>query len=600
MSRALAATVALGVALALPSRGEELAPPAGETWREIAMDRLVVCGDATEANLREVAESFERLRAALATLTPGGRPRNPVPTVIVVFRSDDELQRYGLRKDGKPIRVSGFYRSSPEANRIGLSASWNEDPRPIVYHELLHEFLRWNFPPQPLWFDEGMAEYYSTFTATRKKATVGRIREEHLRLLRETAPMPLEELLAVGKESRWYSEDSRRGLFYAQSWALTHYLLHADPALQPRLFRYLKRTREGVERRAAFFEAFGRTEASVLADLVAYVRGARFTSYTVPFDAGLAEPPPARVLSRADVLARLAGLLLPDATRDAETGRLVSEALALQPDHPAALAAQARLAARAGRVDDERALLRRAAAAPGAGAGVLYDLGMALLPRPEGDGGPERWKVAIAEARRALERALELDPAFTPARVALGRTYLAESGASCGPGITYLETARAEGAADPRLAVEIEELHRRRDGAPPPVAAGTGAQKSETAGGRVRAETEEVNRLLAEGKDEDALARLEALHASLGEEPGYRAAIEEDLVRLREVAAQNGLVRKYNDGMRLVREGKLGAALRLFREVASGSKDPGLTTAAREMAASIEKTMPTPAPKKKS
>ena len=278
------------------------------------MERLVVCGNAREAKLRDVAASFGRLRAVLGSLSPGGRARSPVPTTIVVFRDDEELQRFGLRADGRPIRVSGFFRPAPEANQIGLSARWNEDPRPIVYHELLHEYLRWNNPPQPVWFEEGLAEYYSTFASSGSRATVGGIRREHLRLLRQSVPMPLEELLAVGRESPWYTEDSRRGAFYAEAWAFTHFLLHSNPSLPPRLFRYLERTRGGVERHEAFGEAFGRSEAEVFADFVAYVRGPRFTSYTIPLPPGTPEPPRAVAVPRADVLARLAGLLLPDAT----------------------------------------------------------------------------------------------------------------------------------------------------------------------------------------------------------------------------------------------------------------------------------------------
>ena len=246
--RGLAAAVCLPLALAGPSRGDGLAPPENEAWRQLRMERLVVCGNATEAKLRDVAASFGRLRAVLASLSPEGRARSPVPTVIVVFRDDHELQRFGLRADGRPIRASGFFRAGPDANQIGLSASWNEDPRPVVYHELLHEHVRWNLPPLPVWFEEGLAEYYSTFTASGSQATVGGIQREHLRLLRRSVPMPLEELLAVGKDSPWYTESSRRGPFYAEAWAFTHFLLHSDPTLAPRLFRYLGRTREGAGR----------------------------------------------------------------------------------------------------------------------------------------------------------------------------------------------------------------------------------------------------------------------------------------------------------------------------------------------------------------
>lgn len=568
--RGLAAAVCLSLALAGPSRGAGLAPPEGETWRQVEMERLVVCGNTTEAKLRDVASSFERLRAVLGSLSSGGRARSPVPTTIVVFRDDEELQRFGLRADGRPIRASGFFRAGPEANQIGLSASWNEDPRPVVYHELLHEHVRWNLPPLPVWFEEGLAEYYSTFTASGSQATVGGIQREHLRLLRQSVPMPLEELLAVGKDSPWYTEGSRRGRFYAEAWAFTHFLLHSDPTLAPRLFRYLGRTRDGADRREAFLEAFGRSEEAVFADFVAYVRSPRFTSYTIPLPAGAPEPPRAVLVPRAEVLVRLAGLLLPDATRDADTAGLLAAALALRPDHPAALAGQARLAARAGRKDEELALLRRAAAAPDAPAGVDYGLGAALLVRSGREESAEARRAAVEEARRALEGALGKDPAFTPARILLGRSYLMESGSAAAPGVACLEAARAEGASDPQLLADLDELRRRANGplmprglpGPAPAAGGSGTA-------RVASETDAVNPLLAEGREQDALA------------------------------AHNALVKKYNDGLRLAKEGRLEAALKAFREVASAASEGGLAAAAREMAVEIGKSMPATGANKK-
>jgi len=449
----------------------------------------------------------------------------------------------------------------------------------------------------PVWLEEGLAEYYSTFTTSGDRATVGGIHMEHLRLLRRSVPMKLEELFAVGKESPWYTERSRRGPFYAEAWAFTHFLLHSDPALAPRLFRYLGRTREGADRREAFLEAFGRSEAALFADFVAYVRSPRFTSYTIPLPPGTAEPPRAVTVPRADVLARLAGLILPDTARDADAAGLLSAALALRPEHPAALAGQARLAGRAGRMDEELALLRRAAEAPDAPAGVDFCLGTALLSRSGREESAEAGRAAVEEGRRAFERALGKDPAFTPARVVLGRSYLYETGAAAAPGVAYLEAARAEGAADPRLLADLDELRRRKDGYPPPQrlpppAPGGGGPV------RVASESEAVNGLLAKGKEEEALARLEALHASLGKEPGLRATVEEDLARIRALVAHNALVRKYNDGLRLVREGKLAAALRVFREVVSEAKDSALATTARAMASSIEKEMRAPVKKK--
>lgn len=563
------------------------------------MERLVVCGNASEATLREVAAGLGRLRAVLASLTRGGRPRSPLPTEVVVFRSDEQLQSFGLWKDGKPIPVAGFFKSAPDANRIGLCPGRKRDSQAIVYHELLHEYLAWNLPPLPVWLEEGLAEYYSTFTTSADRATVGGIHVEHLRLLRQSVPMRLEELLAVGKESPWYSESSRRGPFYAQTWAFTHFLLHSDPALPPRLFRFLERMREGAARGEAFREAFGRSETEVSTDFVAYVRGPRFVSYTIPLPPGTSEPSRAVALPRADVLVRLAGLILPDAARDAETEGLLSAALALRPDHPGALAGQARLAARAGRPEKELELFRRAAEAPDAAAGVHYGLGVALLGRAFSSGTTGLRYETVGEARRALESALRKDPAFTPARVALGRSYLLEAGEAAAPGVAHLEAALGEGASDPGLRADLADLRRRVEGLPlARRPAGSEAPEPEPGLARVRAESDAAVRLLAEGKADEAFARMEALRTSIEREE-LRAAVDEEVTRLRSLAAHQDLARRYSDGLRHLREGRTDDALSVLREVAAATSEPALAASAREMVAEIERSRTAPAPTRK-
>jgi len=587
----------LVLSLAGSLRAESLAPPEGEAWRQVEVERLVVCGNESEATLREVAASLGRLRAVLGSLTRGGRLRSPLPTEVVVFRSCEQLQRFGLWKDGTPIPVEGFFKSAPDASRIGLCLDRKKDSQAIVYHELLHEYLAWNLPPLPVWFEEGLAEYYSTFTTSGDRATVGGIHVEHLRLLRQGVPMKLEELFAVGKESPWYTERSRRGPFYAEAWAFTHFLLHSDPGLSARLFRFLGRMSEGAAQAEAFREAFGRSEAEVFADFVVYLRGPRFVSYTIPLPPGTAEPSRAVALPRADVLVRLAGLLLPDAARDAETEGLLSEALALYPGHPGALAGRARLAARAGRPEDELALYRRAAEAPDAAAGVHYGLGVALLGRVRVSAATGLHHEMVDEARRALGSALRKDPAFTPARVALGRSFLLEVGEAAAPGVAHLEAALAEGAPEPGLRADLAALRRRADGRPS-ARSPDGGETREPGLARVRAESDSAVRLLAEGKADEAIARMEALRTSVEKEE-LRAAVDDEAGRLRALAAHQDLARKYSDGVRLLREGRTDEALAVLRMVAAAKSEPALATSAGEMVAEIEKALAAAARKRK-
>src|SRR5262249_51344150 len=157
---------------------------------------------------------------------------------------------------GKPSRVSGFFQASRDGNFIALATGWSTDLRPIIFHEYLHYFLHSNFPPQPTWYDEGLADFYSTFFATESEARIGRPVERHILLLRNQAMLPLQKLFALRQASPEYNEESRRGLFYAESWALVHYLMRGEPRRTPQLGRFLLLLQEGRAQDEAFREAF--------------------------------------------------------------------------------------------------------------------------------------------------------------------------------------------------------------------------------------------------------------------------------------------------------------------------------------------------------
>jgi hypothetical protein len=103
----------------------------------------------------------------------------------------------------------------------------------------IRSFMHANFPPQPLWFEEGTAEFYGSFRATDREARIGLPVEDHIARLRESKMIPLERLFAVDSDSPEYSADERRGVFYAESWALVHYLLRGNPSRTPQLGRFL-------------------------------------------------------------------------------------------------------------------------------------------------------------------------------------------------------------------------------------------------------------------------------------------------------------------------------------------------------------------------
>lgn len=263
----------LGLFLAASITPAFPSPP--DAWIRVDSDHFTLLSNAGERPTRRVAADLERLRATLARLDPELELPSPL---VFVFKDDESFSPYRLVLDGKAVESDGYLLARPEGSYMVIKG----DARSVVFHEYLHDVLHRSYPGLPLWLHEGMAQLYS-----------GPL-EEHARWLRENRLLPVSELFAMDVHSKDYHEGERRGVFYAQTWALAHYLLLGNR--RERTLHYLRNPSDET-----FRAAFG---GDLDAELLAYVRRGAFIQ--VPMPAGPAESE-FRVapLPQADLQARL-------------------------------------------------------------------------------------------------------------------------------------------------------------------------------------------------------------------------------------------------------------------------------------------------------
>ena len=60
----------------------------------------------------------------------------------------------------------------------------------------------------------------------RQQNRVGEAHQRSCLLLRDSKMLPLPLLFQVDPKSPYYNERDKQSIFYAQSWALMHYLIH--------------------------------------------------------------------------------------------------------------------------------------------------------------------------------------------------------------------------------------------------------------------------------------------------------------------------------------------------------------------------------------
>ncbi|MEE2778367.1 MAG: hypothetical protein VYE73_16565 [Acidobacteriota bacterium] len=447
---------ALAASLVAAAQG---VPSGNVRWLRVEGPNFTVISDAKEKAAREVLDSLEGLHQLLSTVT--SEPTTmPVRTFVFAFRDQESLAAYSPWP--KRLDVAGFFVPGAYRNYMGVDASTLASPAGVAYHEYLHFFAYANFPAVPLWFNEGLAEYYSTFRIEGRQAQVGRPRWEHLEWLKANRLIPLSELLAMDTRSPLYNESNRVGAFYVQAWAMVHYLF-SDEDRAAGVARFLDLLARGQPVERSFGEAFGQTFDEFERGLRAYIGSRVFNFLRTPVERRT-EVYSVEILDVPEALTILGDFLAnlgPERAQQAR--RHFDEALRLDANWAAAQVGHGWLCHQ---IDDLRCAIeryRRAAVKTGSSEIGLFLLGEALVERLEAEIGTgplsSEQLSSVSEARHSLTRALELNPSFAPTQVSLGWTYLHDGDPDAG--FVALRRALEVAPADPRVLFGLAVLRAR-------------------------------------------------------------------------------------------------------------------------------------------
>jgi tetratricopeptide (TPR) repeat protein len=123
-----------------------------------------------------------------------------------------------------------------------------------------------------------MAEIYSTFEVTGSQSVrIGKPIAHHLHLLARQPLMPLKDLFAVAHDSPDYNEREHQGIFYAESWLLTHYLMLGRNGANKASFGQLTALlRQGETPAQAFTNALRTPLPAMENQLRRYIEGGKF------------------------------------------------------------------------------------------------------------------------------------------------------------------------------------------------------------------------------------------------------------------------------------------------------------------------------------
>jgi len=213
--------------LCIPSFGREKP----ENWLEVHSEHFVVATNSTEKQARRIADQFERMRSIFQARFPKLPIDPPAPIVVLALKDEKDfraLEPEAYLAKGQ-LQLNGLFLRAPDKNYILMRLDAEGDhPFEVVYHEYTHLLLAKSAEWLPLWLNEGLAEFYQNTDIREKDVLLGEPSAENLALLRQQNLLPLATLFKVDQKSPYYHEENKGSIFYAESWALTHYMQMTD------------------------------------------------------------------------------------------------------------------------------------------------------------------------------------------------------------------------------------------------------------------------------------------------------------------------------------------------------------------------------------
>ncbi|MFN0141776.1 MAG: tetratricopeptide repeat protein [Pyrinomonadaceae bacterium] len=201
---------------------------AAELWTKIESPNFELIGNAQEPQMAAIAKRLERFRTvvhgvfSIQDRALGSKIR------LVVFKDAASFRPFKPKlADGTPDDLArGYFLSGDDVDYIAVAADGNLSE---IFHEYSHALLAKKYGPGeiPPWLNEGLAEYLGTFRELDDRSIeFGSIHIRHLRTLQTGQLMPWDKLLLLDNFSLQQSGPGARAVFYAQSWALVHFLIN--------------------------------------------------------------------------------------------------------------------------------------------------------------------------------------------------------------------------------------------------------------------------------------------------------------------------------------------------------------------------------------
>lgn len=343
-----------------------------------------------------------------------GLPREQRTRVnVYVWSTRERFDEFRPPSESKTKELAGFHMTDGFTHVLMVRLMPDlAQTREVMFHEYTHLLTSRLFRRVPVWMNEGLAEVFSTFQVGNRQFAFGGPKTGRIYSLLRDGLMPATELLEVRQDSSAYQHNAEVPRFYASAWILALALTVNGGNFNGAAVRsYIVQSGVQTNRVEAFQRAFGLSlrDASLRAE--ANFRNRSFPVVTEPFDGATIPARTVESLTAAEVALEQGTL--------ARMVRLGAKAEQFLRQAEAGLPTDARPQEQLGLLQDQlrrpveaRQTIERAIELGSVSSHVYYLAAMLRWNRLAGQSVAESVaQQERQEARRLIEKAIQLDPA---------------------------------------------------------------------------------------------------------------------------------------------------------------------------------------------
>jgi tetratricopeptide (TPR) repeat protein len=379
------------------------AQEAKPSWSRINEGSITVYLQGDPSRASALLHSFAELRNALSQAS-AFHPDQSASLKVIAFRSESEYNQYRLNPGS-----TAYYQQTRRGEYIVLP-DLSPGHREVSIHEFTHFVVAHSGVTLPLWLNEGIADFYSTFQISGDTVVFGHAVSGRMNILHSRAWLPLNTLFGITTASPYYSNPESMALFYSESWALAHMLV-AGPGYSDRFPYFIRALGEGHTAPESLQLTYNKALAQIEGDLHAYVSHRSLPliqAQISPLSASAAQSSPSPIAS-TEIDIALADLALTNPNAQAGVASRLASAASQPNGSSEAEEALGYLTLRQGKLEEARTHFRAAVDRNSSDPNVLFYL--AHLDHEAG--APSNQVIPL------LERALTLQPDLNDARLEL-------------------------------------------------------------------------------------------------------------------------------------------------------------------------------------